>query len=264
MMRFVFLNNPYVVLRGKRCDEYPRDSLLRKAQTCRRSSMDFFWAMLRATCEVCGDEGALLGFCHFLLGCLYLWPIGVKRDYSKAVEHYKIAVVNYREAIARGNPWAYHNLGSCYVSGCGVEKDSAEGIRCYEASAAKGNAFSMTKLATVYAAAPDSKSQALGLLERAAAQGLDEAQNQLGVQYETGEIVPVDRARAVSLYRLAASQGDILARYNLARCFHYKLGTPKDVREAVRWYKLSRCSQACEALSNLLPDVHWEVCEEEP
>lgn len=53
-------------------------------------------------------------------------------------------------------------------------------------------------------------------LRALAENGYAPAQYNLGIIYDTGEGVPQNHAEAVKWYRIAAQQGDMLARRNLA------------------------------------------------
>ena len=48
-----------------------------------------------------------------------------------------------------------------------------------------------------------------------------------------------DYATAVSLYRLAATQGDAEAQYNLGLMYDKGQGVVQDHKEAVKWYRLA-------------------------
>ena len=61
----------------------------------------------------------------------------------------------------------------------------------------------------------DAQGTELAQLRALAEQGDAEAQNNLGIMYDSGDGVPEDDAEAVRLFRLAAEQGDGEAQYNL-------------------------------------------------
>ena len=71
----------------------------------------------------------------------------------------------------------------------------------------------------------------------AAEQGYADAQNNLGVCYETGAGVPKDLVQAASWYRKAAEQGQTIAQYNLGVCYKNGTGVPKDAAQAAAWYR---------------------------
>ena len=65
------------------------------------------------------------------------------------------------------------------------------------------------------------------------------SQNNLGVQYQTGNGVSQDYAEAVRWYRLAAAQGNPVAQFNLGLIYEKGLGVLQDYNETVKWYRLS-------------------------
>lgn len=65
--------------------------------------------------------------------------------------------------------------------------------------------------------------------------GMREAQNTLGVMYESGLEVAKDPAKAAAWYRKAADQGDKNAQYNLGILYANGKGIEKDRNEAWRW-----------------------------
>ena len=81
--------------------------------------------------------------------------------------------------------------------------------------------------------------EAVDWYRRAADLGLAEAQNSLGLKYDSGEGVALDDVEAARLYRLAADQGLAVAQYNLGLMYEYGEGLPADSSEAVRWYRLA-------------------------
>jgi TPR repeat protein/uncharacterized RDD family membrane protein YckC len=75
----------------------------------------------------------------------------------------------------------------------------------------------------------------LARLQKAAAQGFADAQNELGAKYAQGDGVVMDEARAVDLYRKAAAQGHVLAQTNLGRMYYLGTGVPKDIAKGKEW-----------------------------
>jgi len=70
----------------------------------------------------------------------------------------------------------------------------------------------------------------------AAEQGESNAQFNLGVFYETGQVVPQDYEEAVKWYKKAAEQECAPAQCNLGLCYETGRGVKQDVRQAVRWF----------------------------
>ena len=65
------------------------------------------------------------------------------------------------------------------------------------------------------------------------------AQIDLGFVYETGDGVPKDVAEAVKWFRLAAEQGHAFAQAKLGKIYNNGEGVPENDAEAVKWYRLA-------------------------
>ena len=70
-----------------------------------------------------------------------------------------------------------------------------------------------------------------------AAAGDADSEVQLGFRYERGEGVPRDLVEAVKWYRKAAEQNYAKAQYNLGVCYAFGDGVAKDQVEAVKWFR---------------------------
>ncbi len=79
--------------------------------------------------------------------------------------------------------------------------------------------------------------QAAKLFEQAAKQGNAEAQYWMGVLYDNGDDVYMNKETAVMWYRKSAEQGYVDAQVNLARCFGLGIGVPQDENQAVYWLR---------------------------
>lgn len=72
---------------------------------------------------------------------------------------------------------------------------------------------------------------------KAAEQGDDEAQRELGGCYFNGIGVEQSYERAVEWFSLAASQGNVVAQSNLADCYENGYGVERSRDMAMSWYK---------------------------
>src|SRR6185369_3457009 len=79
--------------------------------------------------------------------------------------------------------------------------------------------------------------QAFAWCRRAAEQGLDAAQDFLGMFYGTGYGTNQDWAEAVRWFRRAADQGLGTAQMHLAQCYRNGRGVTKDASQALRWWQ---------------------------
>jgi TPR repeat protein len=91
------------------------------------------------------------------------------------------------------------------------------------------------------------------LFQLAAAQGLDEAQWNLGRLKEVGFGMAKDEAEALHLFQLAADQGFPGALFYVAG-YHEegKGGLRKNKVEAIRWYSRAKEAGVCNAKHKLL------------
>lgn len=103
-------------------------------------------------------------------------------------------------------------------------------------------------LASVGFAAEDSFAET----RKKAEAGDAEAQNRLGVIYQTGDKdTPVDPVEAVKWYRMAAEQGFDTSQFNLGGMYIKGSGVQKDSTEAIKW--LRKCAEGNGAAYHLLP-----------
>ena len=70
-------------------------------------------------------------------------------------------------------------------------------------------------------------------------QGIAEAENNLGIMYDTGHGVPQNYAKAAHWYRLAAHQGFATAENNLGALYQGAPGVPKNYLKAYFWFDLA-------------------------
>jgi TPR repeat protein len=115
----------------------------------------------------------------------------------------------YRElapAAAGGSPVAQYNLARLYLSGEGVSRDSAEGLKW---------------------------------LRKAALAGVGLAQYQLGICHEWGIDLTQDYGDAARWYRMAANRGVPVAQYRLGLLYINGAGVPRDVVAAHMWLNLA-------------------------
>jgi len=146
-------------------------------------------------------------------------------------------------------------LAHCYFEGFGCEQDTARSLELARESAERGSRYGQLTLGKLhylgYGGLAADDAQALAFLRLAAAQGLDEAQWELGLMYEDGDGVAQDHAEALRLYQLAAAQGHPDALYSVAFCHELGLGVRKNVAEAIRWYRRAQAAGNTDAAAQL-------------
>lgn len=117
---------------------------------------------------------------------------------------YADAVKCYLKAAECGHADAQFNLGVCYQSGTGVEKNMAEAAKWFS---------------------------------KAAEQGHSSAQDSLGICYYSGTGVEKNVTEAAKWFRNAAEQGEVRSQYILGCCYAAGVGVSKNITEAVKWLR---------------------------
>ena len=111
----------------------------------------------------------------------------------------------WRKGAVKGNAKDQHMLAYCYDNGLeGVKRDQVAAAWWYGKAADKGHA---------------------------------EAQASLGVCYEDGEGVEVNRELATMWFRKAAEQNNAGGQFNLGQCYALGEGVEQDDALAVAWWK---------------------------
>jgi len=100
-------------------------------------------------------------------------------------------------------------------------------------------------------ACPKSAIADLAELERDAAKGIAEAQNDLGLMYQNGEGVPQDDVKAAEWFQKAADQANAEAQTNLGAMYANGKGVAQDDAKAVAWFQRAASHGLAEAQFNL-------------
>ena len=127
-----------------------------------------------------------------------------------------------------------------YYYGEGVPKDFAAAAQWFRKAADQGNDVAQAELGVMYyygEGVPKDFAAAAQWYRKAADQGNDTAQDRLGYMYYNGEGVQRDLAVAAQWYRKAADQGNDAAQVMLGYMYYDGKGVPKDLATAVRWYR---------------------------
>ncbi len=93
-------------------------------------------------------------------------------------------------------------------------------------------------------------SEALQWFRKAAEQGDDVAQYNLGTMYYNGDGVPQDYGEAVQWFRKAAEQGDDLAQFSLGTMYQDGLGLLQDYVSAYTWFNFAAAQGLEEAATD--------------
>lgn len=122
-----------------------------------------------------------------------------KKDFSKAAPWLE-------KAAEQGHAEAQSLLGSMYLIGRGVSRDTTQAIHWLKKAANQGQAEAQSLLGAIYLLEKDF-AQAYQWLHKSAEQGLADAQYLLGVMYSKGKGVARNTARAYHFFSLAGAQG---------------------------------------------------------
>ncbi len=133
-------------------------------------------------------------------------------------------------------------LGMMYNYGCGVPKDTKEGIMWLTKAAEQGYDKAQAELGDVYIdgeGVPQDYKEAAKWYTKAAEQGYNKAQCKLGEMYLYGQGVSIDGKSAIKWYEKAAKQGDYSVIYRLGDIYESGTGVPIDGKMAVKWYTMA-------------------------
>lgn len=178
--------------------------------------------------------GSQRGNALYMLGMMYLKGDGVERDANKALQM-------WHKAADEEHPGAMGLLGrSCMEGKMGFEKDAASGLILLEKAANGGNTPSSVYLGNIYArgeGVAQDMERAMKWYEQAASAGDAHAQYIVGLAYLEGSGVPVDESKAFNWLRLAAGQDHVNAMLMLSVCYSTGKGTVQDADMAEVWKK---------------------------
>ena len=124
---------------------------------------------------------------------------------------------------------------------CLAQQEKAD-FKALETKAAAGDAAAQIALGLVYdkgdkdAGVLQDRRKAAEWFQKAAAQGVVEAQFNLGTMYEAGIGVRKDEKKALEWFAKAAGQGFADAQFNLANMYATGRGTEKNLSRAITWY----------------------------
>ncbi|KAH3732184.1 sel1 repeat family protein [Pelomyxa schiedti] len=155
----------------------------------------------------------------------------------------------FRLAAAQGDTLAQRELAKALLTGQGTTShlpNPTLAVKFYKLAADKGDRTAQEHLGLMYfegagEEVPEQHHLAVKYFRQAANAGSLMAQNNLALCYNRGYGVPVDLREAFRLYTLSATSGDRTAQFNVALCYVMKegAGTTRDVREALRWFRLA-------------------------
>ena len=146
----------------------------------------------------CLHRLCILGLTLAGLVCQYAYSQDAPRVTTNAASPTTQPIEVLRKAAEQGDAEAQFNLGVCYYTGKGMERDESEAVKWFR---------------------------------KAAEQGYANAQYNLGSCYRTGIGTEPDQREAVKWYRKAAEQGNAVAQCSLGT--GYFSGTGRNSQPAI-------------------------------
>lgn len=157
---------------------------------------------------------------------------------SPDVDSKKAFEFNLQRA-GKGDVEAQYHVYEAYWNGVGVEEDHEKANRWLKNAADSGHTISQALMGFHEMIFGDA-STAVQYWEKASAAGHLKAMNDLAEVYLDGaDGVPVNKARAIELYKKAADEGFGEAQGALGVCYATGNGVPKNDYEAFRWFSMA-------------------------
>ena len=150
------------------------------------------------------------------------------------------AVKWYIKSAGQGYAEAQQNLGELYYYGIGVTNDVFKAVEFWTKAADQGNSTAQFKLGCLFSigkGVPQDYSKSFEWFKKAAEQGSRAAQQSLGTSYYRGEGVAENKSEAIKWFRKAAEQGLAVAQNNLGLCYYYGTGVAENKSEAIKWFR---------------------------
>ncbi|MDK9697685.1 MAG: caspase family protein [Siculibacillus sp.] len=176
------------------------------------------------------------------------------RAYLKAERHADALRV-FKDAAARGSPYASNEVGYLYYRGFGgLKKDYAQARPWFEKAAQLGVPVAMSNLSFMYAhgiGIEKSEEKALHWLRRAEALGDPGAMVQLAWYHADGFGMPRDPRKGRELLLRAAEMEDPEAMAGLGLFAQRGLGGPQDFDAARKWFEKAAAYDSSSGMYNL-------------
>lgn len=136
-----------------------------------------------------------------------------------------------------------------------IEDDSA--FLQLQKDAEAGDARKQYELGTIYYSGsgdeiPIDKGAAVDWFQKAATNGLAEAQYTLGFFYDSGEVLPQDKVQAFRFFRSSAQQGVTESQYKLGLAYFTGTGTDKNLEKAFAWLRIANEHGRAESAETML------------
>lgn len=193
-------------------------------------------------------------FCELTLGDAYYQGDGIKQDYAQAFKWYK-------RSADQGEAAAQFSLSNMYLQGRGVKQDELEAVRLLVLSSEQNydKALHMMGFSWQFGAfgLKADEQTAVGYFKRAVSNGYAPSMVSLGEMYVGGRGVPQNHEEAMRLFRAAADLGDKDGQYKMGIAHELGFaGTKVDLKESVKWFRLSAEQGSARALVHMGTLMH--------
>ena len=142
------------------------------------------------------------------------------------------------------------DIAKMYENGWGVTKDDVEAVRWYRKAAEQGYDKAQNNLGVKCRDGRGTErdlAEALRWFRRAAEQGDAISQSNIGAMYRDGNGVKRSYPEAIRWFRMAADQGDALAQFYMAGMYFAGWGVAEDANEGVKWLRKAVNQNSVEA-----------------
>lgn len=160
----------------------------------------------------------------------------------------------YAVGATRGDAAALNGFGFDYEYGRGVKTNFERALDYYGKSARQGYAIAQYNLASLLSSGKLGRRDypaARRWLEQLLDRDYAGAFFLLGMMYDHGQGIPVDRAKARQLYERGAELGSAASMNNMGYLFEHGRAAPVDLKLAVQWYEKAVARGSGDAMSNL-------------
>ena len=167
------------------------------------------------------------------LGFCYKNGYGVPQSYEEAIKW-------YRKAAEQNLSSAESNLGYCYENGYGVPKDLAKAKEWYAKAAKNGSKIAkkaLERLSQTNTSSSAADTQTVNIQRKTNTSVSQEEQDYSSLCRGVTYWKDGDYKSAFDIFLSIAHHNNACAQYNVALCFYYGNGTPKDKAKAVYWLK---------------------------
>lgn len=160
-----------------------------------------------------------------------------------------------------GDAWSQYQVGDAYYRGIrGVGKNHTMAAEWFEKAARQGIKEAQYYLGVCYDLGNgrmQSYNDAAYWYRQAAEQGHPGAQFNLGICYQKGEGVSQSAQDAAKWIAKAAVQGYLNAQLNLARCYAEGDGVARSLTTAIEWQRMANRSEEMDGNGGLLEGLVW-------